>query len=82
MKASFQQVFLDRLDAIEREANQIGINITVVCAEAGISRANPDRWRRELPKTIQLVHRMELVVERHRVKQIKALKGKIKVLEK
>lgn len=65
-KESFGDVFLARLDKIVEDAEAAGINLTIVCALAGISRATPDRWRRNLPKTISLIETMEGIIEEHR----------------
>lgn len=61
-KPTFGEVFRDRIDKIVQDAEASGINLTVVCKGAGISRATPDRWRRKLPKTIETVDKMERVV--------------------
>ena len=71
----FEKVFRARLKAIEEDARKVGINMTVVCAEAGISRATPDRWNRDVPKTIEIVDAMEQIVEKHRLKRIAELGG-------
>ena len=68
-KETFGEVFLARLDKIVEDANAAGINLTIVCARAGISRATPDRWRRELPKTIETLEAMEKVIEDHKKKE-------------
>lgn len=61
-KLAFGKVFHDRIDRIVGDAKAAGVNLTVVCKDAGISRATPDRWRRKLPKTIAIIERMEQVV--------------------
>lgn len=63
---TFGEVFRDRLDKVEAAAKAAGINMTVVCKEAGISRATPDRWRRKLPKTIDIIDKMEKVVAKYK----------------
>ena len=45
--------FQNMLDQLEARIAQKGLNMTVVCTEAGIARANPVRWRQRLPNTIQ-----------------------------
>lgn len=62
---SFGEVFRERLENIDKSAQAAGINMTVVCKEAGVSRATPDRWKRNLPKTVEIVDMMESVVEKH-----------------
>lgn len=63
---TFGKVFRERLEKIAQDAQAAGINLTVVCKGAGISRATPDRWRRKLPKTIEIIDKMESVVEERR----------------
>lgn len=63
MSKNFETVFRDKLDEIEERAREAGINMSVICREAGIGRATPDRWKRQIPKTIKLVAEMERVVE-------------------
>lgn len=60
----FSKVFNDRLDDIERRALRVGSNLTAVCKEIGISRSTPDRWRREMPRTIQIIEQMDQCVFR------------------
>jgi len=55
----FSKVFNDRLDDIERRALTVGSNLTEICRDIGISRSTPDRWRRETPRTIEILEEME-----------------------
>lgn len=55
----FSRVFLDRLDSIERRALKVGSSLTGICRGIGISRATPDRWRRDIPRTIEIIKQME-----------------------
>ena len=64
----FGELFLARLRELEFEAKSVGLNMTTLCKEAKVSRASPDRWRRELPKTIALIQRMEELVQAEREK--------------
>lgn len=64
-KPTFGEVFRERIDKVVEDAKAAGINLTVVCKGAGVSRATPDRWRRKLPKTIEIVDKMEKVVAEH-----------------
>lgn len=73
-RQTFAQVFRERLQQIEEDARKVGINMTVVCREAGVGRATPDRWHRETPQTIKLIDRMEAVIERHRKSKVQELK--------
>jgi hypothetical protein len=63
---SFGKVFRERLKAIEAEATAAGLNWTTICNEAGISRATPDRWKKQTPKTVKLIETIEKVVEKHK----------------
>lgn len=65
MSQTFEQVFNERLRKLEKDAHDAGINMTVVCAEAGIGRATPDRWKRSVPKTVKILDTMEKIVARH-----------------
>lgn len=65
-KKTFTDQFKERLSNIENEAKTLGINWTVICKEAGLSRATPDRWKKHTPKTVQIVDRMEQILARHK----------------
>lgn len=58
-QTAFSTVFLKRVDDIERRALRAGTSLTAICKGIGISRATPDRWRREVPRTIEIVDEME-----------------------
>jgi hypothetical protein len=64
----FGELFIARLDEIERDGKALGINLTVICKEANVSRAGPVRWRIKVPATIKLMDRMARVVERYKAK--------------
>lgn len=64
-KSNFTDEFKKRVDAIETRAKAVGLNFTSICKEAGISRATPDRWKKQTPKTIEIVTTMEGIVARH-----------------
>lgn len=59
---NFDDEFKKRIADLETRAHKAGLNFTSICREAKISRATPDRWKRETPKTIQIVARMESIV--------------------
>ncbi len=59
---SFSEVFAERVAKIEEDAKKVGLNFTSICEIGGISRATPDRWRKEVPKTILLVDQMEQII--------------------
>ena len=50
--------------ALESDAKKVGLTITSICRETGVSRATPDRWKREAPTTVQLLAKMQALVER------------------
>lgn len=59
----FSRVFEDRVRKLEADAHQAGISLTELCRMAKVSRATPDRWRREVPKTITLVEKLEAALK-------------------
>lgn len=59
---TFDQVFKTRLRTIEDDAKAKGLNWTTLCKEAGVSRATPDRWRKHVPASIELVAKLETAV--------------------
>lgn len=60
--ANFEQEFFAALDKLEVDAKAVGLNLTAICKETGVSRATPSRWRREVPMTVQLLKQMQAVV--------------------
>lgn len=56
--------FKEAVSKLETDAKKVGLTITSICRETGVSRATPDRWKREVPTTVQLLARMQDVVER------------------
>lgn len=60
----FDQVFYKYLDNLERRAHAVGMTLTDLCRDSGVSRATPDRWRKSLPKTIQNVCDLEAIVKK------------------
>lgn len=71
----FSKVFSARLDNIERRALQLGTSLTAICKGIGISRATPDRWRRQIPRTIEIVDAMEKWTEEYASKKARAATG-------
>jgi len=55
----FNHQFNDALDDIERRLHAIGRNFTQLCNETKVSRATPNRWKRQMPKTVDIVARMQ-----------------------
>lgn len=70
---AFDALFKRRLGEIEANAREIGMNWTSVCRAVGVSRANPDRWRQRIPKTIRVVRQLEDVVAEARKQHDNAL---------
>jgi hypothetical protein len=60
--APFSEAFQKRLDDIERRALRAKTNLTAVCKALNISRSTPDRWRRKVPRTIEIIEQMEQFV--------------------
>jgi hypothetical protein len=67
---NFDDVFKKRVAALEAEAHAVGLNFTSICKEAGISRATPDRWKRETPKTIKIISAMEEIVAKRKAEKL------------
>lgn len=65
-KRTYVDEFKERVAKIESDAVAVGLNLTVICKEAGISRATPDRWRKKTPKTVLLIKKLEGIIEKHR----------------
>lgn len=63
---TFAKVFQEAVDKLERDAHDVGLNLTSICRETKTSRATPDRWRRSPPKTVQLLDEMQTIVEKKR----------------
>lgn len=70
-RRKFREIFNERLDAIEAEANAHGLTMTDICRKSGISRATPDRWRKKPPKTVALLDEMEAILVRLKTKKDK-----------
>lgn len=54
--------FYAAIDKLEEDAAKVGMTLTSICRATGISRATPDRWRRETPTTVMLLQKMQQVV--------------------
>lgn len=57
-----QALFYEKLRSIEERGHRVGMTMTDICKQSGVARATPDRWRKELPKTIKCLQDMETVV--------------------
>lgn len=73
-EGSYSGDYLLRLDGIENRAKAIGHNWTTLCAAAGISRAGPVRWRKNVPLTIRLIDTIEETLSKFEKKQVKTTK--------
>lgn len=62
MAENFVQVFNKAVDQLETDAKRVGLTLTSICRQTGVSRATPDRWRKEVPKTVQLLGQMQDIV--------------------
>lgn len=60
--SSYVQDFYAALDKLEVDAKAVDMTLTSICKATGISRATPDRWRRETPTTVMLLTKMQQVV--------------------
>lgn len=63
---TFTELFRQRVEKIEADAKEVGLNFTSICKEAGISRATPDRWKRSTPKTVKLIQKIEDIIAARR----------------
>ena len=61
---SYSAEFLARLDKLEADIEMVGLTMTAVCREAKVARATPDRWRKEIPLSVEIVTRLEAVVNK------------------
>jgi hypothetical protein len=52
------ELFIARLDDIQRRAERMGLTLTDICRDTKIGRATPDRWREEVPATIAKLDQM------------------------
>ena len=62
-KKKFSELFIERLDELERRAKAIGITITHLCRDSGVARATPDRWRAKAPNTVERMDALEKAIE-------------------
>ena len=60
---SFDKDFLAKLAQIEERAKRAGSSMTDLCRRNGIARSTPDRWRKAIPKTVQIVADLEEVLK-------------------
>lgn len=65
---TFEQVFHEWLDDIEKRGQKVGLTITHICRDSGVSRATPDRWRVATPLSVTLIDKMQEVVAKAEAK--------------
>jgi len=68
-REDFEAVFKDTLRKLEKDAQAAGTNLTELCRETGVSRASPDRWKKQTPKTVRNVALLQRAVEAKREDQ-------------
>lgn len=56
---TFHAEFIARLNDIEARAKACGVTLTHLCRDKEISRATPERWRLQPPKTIDAIDQLE-----------------------
>lgn len=64
--SNFVQTFKATIDKLESDAKEVGMTLTSLCRDTGVSRATPDRWRKVVPKTVELVGKMQGLVDEKR----------------
>lgn len=70
---TFTEEFKHRLAAIEADGKLIGLNFTTICEGVNVSRATPDRWKKKIPCTVELVTKMEAFVAQQKEKHVPVL---------
>ena len=73
MSDNFVQDFHAAIDKLEQDAKDVGLTLTSICRDTGVSRATPDRWRKKNPKTIELLSQMQALVTAEREKNANKL---------
>lgn len=66
---SYESEFKDRLDGLLKRAKDSGVSLSKLCDDVGLARSTPDRWRKEVPKTIRSISELELALERRQQAQ-------------
>jgi len=57
-------LFLQKLDELQRRTEACGRTMTDACRDTKLSRATPNRWRREICQTLQKMNTLEDWVEK------------------
>jgi hypothetical protein len=68
MVSNFVNTFHEALDQLEVDAKDVGLTLTSICRDTGVSRATPDRWRKKVPNTVKILSDMQKVVDERRAK--------------
>lgn len=53
-------------DYVKRECEEAGISIYRLCKESGTNRSVVEQWKKSDPKTIQVLRRMQEVINKHK----------------
>lgn len=56
---SFETDFVTRLQQLNERALRAGSSMTDLCRRVGIARSTPDRWHKQVPKTVRIVASLE-----------------------
>lgn len=70
--SNFVKTFDAALDQLEEDAKEVGMTLTSLCRDTGVSRATPDRWRKVTPKTIEILSKMQDLVRAEQAKRERA----------
>jgi hypothetical protein len=63
---SFGASFDEAVAALHADAKALGIPMSQICTEAGVSRATPHRYLKVRPTTVDTVDRLQAAVDKHR----------------
>jgi len=63
---NFGNAFDEAVAALHADAKALGVPMSQICEEAGVSRATPNRYLKLRPTTVDTVSRLQAVVDKHR----------------
>jgi hypothetical protein len=66
-------------ETLKRKCKRAGTDLTQVCRDAGIDRSIPERWKKENPKTLDIVVKLLQAIENKQKEIIIPSGGKEKV---
>lgn len=72
MSKNIKQQFNAALDQLEKDAAEVGLTLTSICRTTKVSRATPDRWRKDTPMTVEILASMQKVVADKRAELARA----------